>query len=697
MLVFRSDEYETFLGWSQFQLQFQKGEIKMKIKLTFTLFILFCLIAHNGVAQDFPYISLRGHGTINSIAFPAESGSRLVTGDFNAYIIVWDANTGIRLRTMWNGANRDGTGENRDVHDLAFSPNGELVASAGEDTWNDYTIRLWEVSTGQMIWQRRADSVQSNTVAFSPDGKVLASGGYGNEIDLWEVSTGNSIRTLIGHTGLTLYDVAFSPDGQHIASASGDNTVKIWEAATGRHRHTLIGHTDAVYSIAFTPDSTMLASASKDTTIRLWDVNLGRHIRTFTGHTEEVFGVSISPDGMTLASGSKDKTIRLWEVSTGRHLHTLIGHGQSVHSLAFNPKNGRQLASGHFGSAVLLWELPKTHFRLRPESVVLPPIGRQFSVNLHIEDGEKVRGYKVDVTFDPKVLRYVKADYFEASYFPPRADAFYAPPVVSGESEDVVTLSATYVVSSGSTSGDGKLARLTFEVVDDQASFIDISDVQLIGSQGELHDVITHSAELRTGLPEDVNDDKSVDIRDLVKVASCFGLPLSEDCASSDANMDGVIDIRDLVQVAAAFRDRAPAAPLTSLPNGAMLSRSDVEKWITAARLANLTDPRSERGIRFLQQLLVALTPKETALLANYPNPFNPETWIPYQLATPADVTVTVYDTQGRVVRTLNLGHQAAGIYENRFRAAYWDGRNTVDEPVASGVYFYTLSTESTR
>ena len=93
-----------------------------------------------------------------------------------------------------------------------------------------------------------------------------------------------------------------------------------------------------------------------------------------------------------------------------------------------------------------------------------------------------------------------------------------------------------------------------------------------------------------------------------------------------------------------------------------------------------------------LEQLLVALTPKETTLLPNYPNPFNPETWIPYQLAEPADVTISIYTADGKLVRTLELGHQEVGIYESRSRAAYWDGRNALGEPVASGVYFYTFT-----
>ena len=122
-------------------------------------------------------------------------------------------------------------------------------------------------------------------------------------------------------------------------------------------------------------------------------------------------------------------------------------------------------------------------------------------------------------------------------------------------------------------------------------------------------------------------------------------------------------------------------------------TRAEVEQWLAQAQQLNLTDATSQRGIRFLEQLLLALTPKETMLLANYPNPFNPETWIPYQLANPADVSVRIYAVDGTLVRTLSLGHKAIGTYQNRSRAAYWDGKNELGESVASGVYFYTLTT----
>ena len=151
------------------------------------------------------------------------------------------------------------------------------------------------------------------------------------------------------------------------------------------------------------------------------------------------------------------------------------------------------------------------------------------------------------------------------------------------------------------------------------------------------------------------------------------------------------INDKDLILVAAVLDTDAAAAP--SLHSDALdvLTVKDVKLWLSQAHQRDLTDPSVQRGIRFLEQLLAALIPKETVLLPNYPNPFNPETWIPYQLAKSADVTLTIYAVNGQIVRQLSLGHQLAGTYQSKSRAAYWDGRNAVGEPAASGLYFYTF------
>ena len=188
---------------------------------------------------------------------------------------------------------------------------------------------------------------------------------------------------------------------------------------------------------------------------------------------------------------------------------------------------------------------------------------------------------------------------------------------------------------------------------------------------------------------EDVNDDGVVDVQDLVYIAQRYG---QTGTTPADVNDDGVVNIDDMILVAAALDADAAAAP--SLHSDALdvFSVAEVKLWLSQARQRDLTDPSVRRGILFLEQLLASMVPKETALLANYPNPFNPETWIPYQLAKDADVTLTIYAVNGHVVRRLALGHQPAGIYQNRSRAAYWDGRNAFGEPVASGVYFYVLT-----
>ena len=199
---------------------------------------------------------------------------------------------------------------------------------------------------------------------------------------------------------------------------------------------------------------------------------------------------------------------------------------------------------------------------------------------------------------------------------------------------------------------------------------------------------ITPSAPTEPPQPKaDVNGDNVVNILDLVLVGSNFGKTGQND---ADVNGDGVVNIVDLVLVAGALGNAA-AAPAAHPQALAMLTAADVRGWLTQAQGLDLTDATTQKGVLFLEQLLLALTPKETELLPNYPNPFNPETWIPYHLAHAADVTLTIYDTKGAPVRQLDLGHQLAGYYTNRTKAAYWDGRNDSGEQVASGVYFYHL------
>ncbi len=327
-----------------------------------------------------------------------------------------------------------------------------------------------------------------------------------------------------------------------------------------------------------------------------------------------------------------------------------------------------------------------TTVSIAPSSIASPAIGQQLEFNLNITVGEAVAGYQATLQFDTTALRYVSGA--NGNFLP--AGAFFVQPVVTG---NLVKLNAASL--AGESSGDGTLATLTFEVIVVKSSTLTLSDVLLSNSAGERSVPQVENANITepTGLKEDVNGDGIVNIQDLVLVASNLS-KTGENPA--DVNGDGIVNIQDLVLVAGTLGTSAAAPPLhpQSLQG---LTAADVRQWLSQVQYLHLTDTTSQRGILFLQQLLIALTPKETALLPNYPNPFNPETWIPYHLTKDADVSVHIYAVNGTLVRTLTLGHQPAGMYHNRSRAAYWNGNNEFSEPVASGVYFYTFTADNFR
>ena len=211
-------------------------------------------------------------------------------------------------------------------------------------------------------------------------------------------------------------------------------------------------------------------------------------------------------------------------------------------------------------------------------------------------------------------------------------------------------------------------------------------------SAAEIEAPVTFHAISDTEAPPiiaDVNGDGNVNVLDLVVIASELGNAGTN--LAADVSGDGVVNILDLILVAGMFEGTA-AAPSAQPQVPETLTAVEVQQWLIDARSLEAKDPIMKRGFLVLEQLLVSLTPRETELLANYPNPFNPETWIPYRLAEDAFVTLTIYDGSGRVIRTLDVGHRIAAVYESRSKAIYWDGRNGLGEQVASGVYFYTLT-----
>ena len=258
-----------------------------------------------------------------------------------------------------------------------------------------------------------------------------------------------------------------------------------------------------------------------------------------------------------------------------------------------------------------------------------------------------------------------------------------------------VTLASTAIATV--SNGEGTLATLTFEVIAVKASTLTLTQVTLVDTDGErwFPRIVNGAVTRPPQLVGDVNTDGVVNIQDLVLVGANFGKLGTN---TEDVNGDGVVDIVDLVKVADALGNTVATAPAlqtqvlglygTGTPSPTV---ADVQGWLTQARGLDLTDTALQRGVVVLEHLLATLTPKDTTLLPNYPNPFNPETWIPYHLAHPANVGLTIYDTKGAIVRRFELGHQPAGYYTARSKAAYWNGRNANGEWVASGVYFYQL------
>ena len=483
-------------------------------------------------------------------------------------------------------------------------------------------------------------------LSLSPDGKTLATGSLDNTVKLWDMETKEYIGTLEGHSNY-INAVSFSPDGMRLASCSRDNTVRLWDMETHTEIATLGGHERSVLGVAFSLDGTRLASGGRaelndaDGQVKLWDVETQTNIATLEGHTGLVWSVAFSPDGKTLATVSSDATVKLWDVDTQTNITTLEGHEDSVLSVAFS-LDGKTLTTGSSDNTVKLWDVATR-------------------TNIATLEGHTGTVWSVAFSSDGKTLATASSDATVKLWD------------VDTQTNIAILEEHTQIVWSVAFSPDGK--TLISGSGDGAVKFWDMSSI--------FTSLLTPNS-----LAADVNGDGVVNMADMVLVASNYG-QTGENAA--DINGDGIVHIYDILLVAAQINTNG-AAPALHAKNLSKITSADIEKWLTDAQQLDITDATSLKGILFLEQLLTALTPKETALLANFPNPFNPETWIPYQLAKPADVTLTIYAMNGQVVRQLALGHQAAGMYQNRSRAAYWDGRNALGEPVASGIYFYTLT-----
>lgn len=653
-------------------------------------------------------------------------GKILATGGYDDQntIKLWDVATGELDKTILTNSELGSFG----VPDISFSPDGKTIANC-EGHWNT-SIHLWDVETGTLIKTLLGHMDGVNSIDYNTDGSILASVSDDGILCLWDMHTMRHMNTLIAHHS-SIISVLFSPDGNTLVSGGKDGNIHLWDSKSLEKKKTIDNHLALWSEIDFSPDGDTIASIGRDNTLHLLDTTSGKLISTGYGQFDPLISVSYNSDGLTIATGSypihisksiwsaNENSMRLWDVSTGKIKATIYGHPSNVSAVVYHPYEPIVAASVKDGAVVLwdttsynpLWTIPSEVEQT--QHVAFSPNGRFL------------------VTGEPSVVKLWDFSRRELISEIPHPSAIGTNLVFSPDGRMIASVSGSQqiyvwdiyteeqtIINTGHTtkyiniafSPDGKTILSAGDRRDGTIRFWDplngelrtvligmangISDLKFspdgntlatLGGDGTI--LFWDYPELFTPprIKEDINNDGVIDIKDLVAVAANFG-QTGENAA--DVNGDGIVDIADLIKVAGVL-DEGNGAPVTNIQN---FTVENIRDWLAQAQQLNFSDPITQRGIHYLEQFLLQLIPNKTALLPNYPNPFNPETWIPYQLSNSSEVIIQIYSTDGILVRTLAIGQQSAGTYIQRNSAGYWDGKNETGEYVASGVYFYTLT-----
>lgn len=306
-----------------------------------TRIVLFDVCSGQAVSE------LEGHGAWIDILAYSPNGQTLASGGPDGVVRLWDLAAGKEIARYQEGDKR--------AYIVAFSADGRLLATIGSAE-PSAIVRLRDAATGRLLHQPAPPPLHVvHGFALAPDGQTVALWTRENLVRLWKPTPMPASLSLVGHTG-EAWAVAFSPDSLTLASASDDHTVKLWDPVVGKERTTLHGHTSLVSCLAFSPDGSRLATGSYDQTVKLWNPQDGSLLATLEGHTHAIRDVAFSPSGRLLASTGKDKTVRLWDVGSGTLRTVLQGHTNGARCLAFSP-DGRLLASGGHDQQIRIWDV----------------------------------------------------------------------------------------------------------------------------------------------------------------------------------------------------------------------------------------------------------------------------------------------------------------------------------------------------
>ena len=366
-----------------------------------------------------------------------------------------------------------------------------------------------------------------------------------------------------------------------------------------------------------------------------------------------------------------------------------------THSFPTTLRKGRNVLMVAVGTSQIWWS--NCFFGFAPDAKysLVPPgltyafsesdvhVGDTFDFNVSIDDVLDLGGWQFDINFAPSKLRAIEV--IEGNFLKNEGSTFFQGGSIDNIKGKISGIKSALLTDNG-VNGTGTILQVRFKAKAMGAAELSLSKYLFGTIDGDDMIIVPQSIRLNIEeglMPGDVNRDGVVNILDLIRVARKLGQQVSAE-DPEDVNGDGVVNIFDLTITAQNIAAPSPARTMFET----------IESWITQACLVDDGSIAFRQGIANLEALLATMIPQETELLPNYPNPFNPETWIPYQLASPSEVALTIYDMSGETMRHLEVGHQSAGTYRNRSRALYWDGRNQRGESVASGLYFYTLKAD---